>query len=56
MRRWVKRNTVVQAVCGLMYFYHIPPSEVFKLTPFQVQVLLEWMSQFMEKLSKRRRI
>jgi len=31
-------------------------SEVRKLTPFQINVLLEWLQQYFEKLSKRRRI
>jgi len=53
VKRWVKRNDIVQAVCTLMYFYHMPFSEVRRLTPFQLYVLLEWLYQFFERGKRR---
>jgi hypothetical protein len=37
-----------------MYFYHLPFSEVRKLTPFQVFSMLEWLQQYFEKAGRRR--
>jgi hypothetical protein len=49
----VRRNDTVQALCALMYFYHMPFSEVKNLTPFQIHVLLEWLYQFFEREKRR---
>jgi len=43
---------MVQAVCTIIYFYHLPFSEIKRLTPFQISVLLEWLQQYFERMGR----